>query len=79
MLSRAINAKNSLNMHSGFSLYQMLFGQQPNLQSVLTDKPAALPDKATSGYVAKHINAMHITQPGIFPSSLVYHCLSNED
>lgn len=30
-LSWAINAKNSLNMHSGFSWYQIVFDQQPNL------------------------------------------------
>ena len=63
-LSWAINAKNSLklNIHSGFSSYQTVFGQQPDLPSILIGKFPALSDKTTIGNVAKNINAMHLTQ-----------------
>ena len=38
----AINVKNSLQMWNGFSSYQLVFGQNPNIPNVMTDKPPAL-------------------------------------
>lgn len=61
-LAWAINAKNSLHMNSGFSSYQIVFGQQPTLPSTMIDKPPALSGTTTSRNVAKHINAMHLTR-----------------
>ena len=37
-----INAKNALKMWSGFSSYQLVFGRNPNMPSILTDNPPAL-------------------------------------
>lgn len=61
-LAWAINTKNSLHMNSGFSSYQIVFGQQPTLRSTMIDKPPALSGTTTSRNVAKHINAMHLTR-----------------
>ena len=58
-LAWAINAKNCLQMWSGFSSYQIVFGQQPNLPNVMLDKPPALAGTTTSQTVATHINALH--------------------
>ena len=57
----AINAKNSLQMVSGFSPYQIVFGQQPNLPSVLTDKLPALAGTTSNKVLSDHINAMHLS------------------
>lgn len=38
----ALMAKNTMQNVHGYSPYQLDFGQNPNLPSVLTDKPAAL-------------------------------------
>ena len=38
----AINVKNSLQMWNGLSSYQLVFGQNPNIPNVMTDKPPAL-------------------------------------
>ena len=55
----AINAKNSLQMWSGFSSYQLVFGQNPNIPSVLTDNAPALHGTSTSEIVSTHLNALH--------------------
>ena len=55
----AVHAKNCLHMNSGYSSYQLLFGQNPNLPSVLTDRPPALQETTISQEFAKHLNAMH--------------------
>jgi len=41
------------------SPYQIVFGQQPNLPNVMTDKPPALAGTTSSKTVATHINALH--------------------
>ena len=55
----AVNAKNSLSMVYGWSPYQLVFGANPNLPSVLTNKPPALENTTVSQKFAKHLNALH--------------------
>ena len=55
----AINAKNSLQNIYGFSPYMLVFGRNPNLPSVLTDKLPALEGVTASQLVGQHLNAMH--------------------
>lgn len=45
------------NVH-GYSPYQLVFGQNPNLPSVLTNKPPAL-EKSMSTWIAKQITTLH--------------------
>ena len=58
-LAWAVNAKNSLPMNSGFSSFQLVFGKNPSLPSILSDKLPALEGVTTSKAVAEHINALH--------------------
>ncbi len=55
-------AKNSmLNVH-GYSPYQLVFGQNPNLPSVLVDKLPALEGTTVSAKVGEHISALHASR-----------------
>ena len=45
-------------MH-GFSPYQMVFGQNPNLPLSLNSKPPALEGISSSDLVRNHLNALH--------------------
>ena len=58
-LAWAVNAKNSLQNIYGFSPYQLVFGRNPTLPSVFTDKLPALEGVTSSQLVADHLNAMH--------------------
>ncbi|XP_039900576.1 uncharacterized protein LOC120741662 [Simochromis diagramma] len=61
-LDWALMAKNSmLNVH-GYSPHQLVFGQNPNLPSVLMDKPPALEGTTVSARVAEHISALHASR-----------------
>ena len=53
-LAWAVNAKNAMLNHNGFSPYQLVYGQTPNLPSVLSNKLPALESSVNSGTVAKH-------------------------
>ena len=55
----AINAKNSLQNIYGFSPYQLVFGKNPNLPSVLNNKLPALEGVSKSQLVADMLNALH--------------------
>ena len=55
----AVNAKNSLSMVYGWSPYQLVYGSNPNLPGVLTDKPPALENTTISEKFARHLNALH--------------------
>ena len=55
----AVNAKNSLQNIHGFSPYQLVFGKNPNLPSVLTNKLPALEGVSNSQLVADMLNALH--------------------
>ena len=58
-LAWAVNAKNSISNYSGFSPYQLVLGQNPNLPSVLTDDLPALEGKSEQDLVTVHLNALH--------------------
>ena len=58
-LNWALMAKNCLSNTHGYSAYQLVFGRNPNLPSVLVDKIPALEGKTTSQVVAHHINALY--------------------
>ena len=60
----AVTAKNSLYMHTGFSSYQLVFGANPNLPNVLTDKPPALEGTTISDSVMAHLQALHSARKG---------------
>ena len=53
-----INADNSLSNIHGFPSYQLVFGKNPNLSSVLTNKPPALDKLPISETTAANSNAM---------------------
>ena len=57
-LAWAINAKNSMQNHHGFSPIQLVLGKSPNLPSVLVNDPPALEDAEVSDTVIKHLNAL---------------------
>ena len=58
-LDWALMAKNTMHNVHGFSPYQLVFGQNPNLPSVLVDEPPALEGTTTSKWVGEHISALH--------------------
>ena len=58
-LAWAENAKNSISNCSGFSPYQLVLEQNPNLPSVLTDDLPALEGKHEHDSVTVHLNALH--------------------
>ena len=55
----ALMAKNSLANNHGYSPYQLVFGRNPKLPSILCDKAPALEAKTYSSTVADHINTLH--------------------
>lgn len=55
----ALNAKNSLQMVNGFSPYQLVFGTNPKIPSVLVDSPPALEGTTISETFAEHLNSLH--------------------
>ena len=57
-LSWAVSAKNTLPNIHGYSPNQMVFGKNPNLPSILVDKPPALEGVSSSDIVADNLNAM---------------------
>jgi hypothetical protein len=52
-------AKNTLHNVHGFSPYQLVFGRNPHLPSVLTDQAPALEGTIISSIIGKHIEALH--------------------
>ena len=52
-------AKNSLQMWNGFSSHQLVFGTNPNLPNIMTDKLPALIGSISSEIFAKNLNALH--------------------
>ena len=67
-LAWAVNAKNALQNHDGFSPYQLVYGQNPNLPSVAVDKPPALEGTTVSNKVALHLNALHLARKAYIKS-----------
>ena len=61
-LSWALNAKNSMQMWCGFSSYQLVYGKNPNIPSVMTDNPPPLEGRTISSSSAQHINTLHVAR-----------------
>ena len=57
-LAWAVNAKNTLANVFGYSPHQLVFGKNPSLPGVLTDKLPALEGTTSSQIIADHLNAM---------------------
>ena len=58
-LAWAVTSKNSFAMHGGYSSFQLVFGKNPKLPNIMTDKLPALEGATTSKSVASHINTMY--------------------
>ena len=58
-LAWAVNAKRSLHNVYGYSPNQLVFGKNPNIPSVINDKPSALEGTTSSEVVAKNLNALY--------------------
>lgn len=58
LLAWANMARNSLQMYLGFSSHQLVFGINPNLPNVLTDKLPAMNETTGSEVFAKHLNVL---------------------
>ena len=61
-LTWALVAKNSLENYSGFSPFQIVFGESPKLPSVYTAGPPGLEEVIMKKSVADHINALHLAR-----------------
>jgi hypothetical protein len=60
-LAWALSSKNSLQNHAGFSPNQLVFGRNPNMPSVLTDKLPAL-EQSDKDLIRMHLNAAHMSR-----------------
>ena len=58
----AVLAKNTLENVSGYSPFQIVFGEQPRLPSVYTSGPPGLEEVVMNKKVADNINAMHLSR-----------------
>ena len=55
----AINAKNTLENHQGFSPAQLVFGRNPTLPTILNGSPATWENRTVSQTLAKNLDALH--------------------
>lgn len=55
----ANHAKNCLQMVSGFSPYQLVFGRNPTIPNVLENSPPALEGTTISKEFSNHVNTLH--------------------
>ena len=62
LLCWANMARNCLQMWNGFSSHQLVFGTNPNLPGIMTDKLPALDGTTTSETFAKHLNTLHASR-----------------
>ena len=58
-LAWAVSAKNALQNSSGYSPNQLVFGQNTNMPTVLTDLPPALEATTSSEIVRRNLEALH--------------------
>ena len=65
LLSWANLSRNSLQMWHGFSSYQLVFGRNPNLPNVMSDKPPAFTGPNTCETLKKHLNALHAARKSL--------------
>lgn len=59
-LAWAIHAKKSLQMVGGYGPYQLVFGRNPKIPSIIEDQPPALEGTTINFSFAEHLNALHI-------------------
>jgi transposase InsO family protein len=59
LLAWANMAKNSLQMWNGFSSFQLVIGQNPNLPNIMTGQLPSLHGATSSECLHKHLNALH--------------------
>ena len=59
LLCWANMARNSLQMWNGYSSHLLVFGQNPSLPGIMTDRLPALEGTTTSEVFVKHLNALH--------------------
>jgi hypothetical protein len=64
----ALMAKGYLHNVHGFSPYQLVFGRNPSLPSVMVDKPPALDGTTISSIVGKHIASLHAARTALTES-----------
>jgi hypothetical protein len=62
LLCWANMARNELQMWSGFSSHQLVFGWNPNLPNIMTDKLPLLEGCTMSETFAKHLNLLYSTR-----------------
>ncbi|CAL4060160.1 unnamed protein product, partial [Meganyctiphanes norvegica] len=58
-LAWAVHAKNCMHIVGGYSPYQLVYGRNPNIPSVLSNQPPALERRSISKTFGKHLNALH--------------------
>ena len=64
----ANNARNTMRNCNGFSPHQLVFGRNPNLPSIETDKLPSLSGVTTSKTVGDHLNALHAARKAFVES-----------
>ena len=55
-------ARNCLQVWNGFSSHKLVFGTNPNLPGIMTDKIPALDGTTTTETFAKHLNTLHASR-----------------
>ena len=55
----AVFAKNSMHNNSGYSPYQIVFGKNPVIPTVLNNQPPALCGRSFEDLVTKHLSTLH--------------------
>ena len=59
ILAHALHAKNSLQTVHGFSSYQLVFSQSPNIPGLIDAAPPMLEDNINGDVMRKHLNALY--------------------
>ena len=67
-LAWAVHSKNCLQMNGGYSPYQLVYGRNPKLPSVMTDEPPALEGTTISSTFGQHLNSMHAARKAFIQS-----------
>lgn len=68
LLSWANMAKNSLQMWTGFSSHQLVFGRNPNLPNIMTENAPALDGQTMSQVLGRHLNSLHAARKAFIES-----------
>lgn len=63
-LAWAVSSRNALTNYLGYAPNQLVFGMNPNLPSVETNKPPALGQVVASDVVRENLNALHNARKG---------------